>query len=372
MRTQLSSVFTSPTCSVTMGAAVNVGANFIVADDAFPLNGQLPAGWTNSSDSNVSWKVTTDSTNRGSFSLKSGTIGDSQTSAIQFTSTVDTGTIEFSYRVSSEAYSDKFFFYIDGATKIFSSGETEWTKASVPVTAGSHVFKFAYVKDSSILVGSDAAWIDSVVVPTSSTIRRLNVIGAGTGAGTITSSPAGISCGATCAATFSTNSAVTLTATAASGSVFKGWTGGCTGVAATCQVQMDQSKDVTATFWVPGTAGPLDADASGPGTEYDALTDGLLIVRYMFGLSGTTLTSGALGATATRTDPAAITAYLNGIRPMLDIDGDGTIDALTDGLLIVRYLFGLHGSQLISNTVSPNATRSTAAQIEAYIQSLMP
>lgn len=135
---------------------------------------------------------------------------------------------------------------------------------------------------------------------------------------------------------------------------------------------MDAAKDVTVTFWVPGTSGPLDVDASGPNTEYDALTDGLLIVRYMFGLTGQALTANTLGATATRTDPAAIAAYLDGIRTTLDIDGNGSLDALTDGLLIVRYLFGLRGSQLISNTVGPNATRSTAAQVETYIQSLMP
>ena len=363
---------TSQICAITMSAGVNVVANFAQADDIFPPGGQLPAGWTNSADSNVSWKVATDSTYRGGFSLKSGSIADSQASSIQFTSTVIDGTVEFAYRVSSEAFYDILTFYIDDVARLFSSGEVDWTKASIPVSAGTHVFKFAYRKDASGLSGSDAAWIDAVVIPTNTSVRRLNVIGAGTGAGTITSSTGGIICGATCTATFATNSVTTLSATAAAGSVFKGWGGGCSGVAATCQVTMDAAKDVTVTFWVPGTSGPLDVDASGPNTEYDALTDGLLIVRYMFGLTGQALTANTLGATATRTDPAAITAYLDGIRTTLDIDGNGSLDALTDGLLIVRYLFGLRGSQLISNTVGPNATRSTAAQVETYIQSLMP
>src|SRR4051794_41134578 len=53
---------------------------------------------------------------------------------------------------------------------------------------------------------------------------------AGSGTGTVTSSPAGISCGATCAAGFSPNQAVTLTAVAVAGSTFTGWAGGgCTG-----------------------------------------------------------------------------------------------------------------------------------------------
>ena len=55
-----------------------------------------------------------------------------------------------------------------------------------------------------------------------------------------------------------------------------------------------------------------------------------------------------------------------------DIDGNGAVDALTDGLMLLRYLFGLRGDMLIGGAVSPDATRSTAADIEGYIQSYMP
>jgi len=116
----------------------------------------------------------------------------------------------------------------------------------------------------------------------------------------------------------------------------------------------------------------LDVDASLTNTKYDALTDGLLVIRYLFGLTGTSLTTGVLGSTATRTDPAAIKAYLDGIRSVLDIDDNGTANALTDGLLIVRYLFGLRGTSLIAGAVDPLATRKTAQEIEAYIQTLIP
>ena len=51
---------------------------------------------------------------------------------------------------------------------------------------------------------------------------------AGTGSGTMTSSPAGINCTTNCSATFTSGTAVTLTAAPATGSVFVGWTGtGC-------------------------------------------------------------------------------------------------------------------------------------------------
>ena len=122
----------------------------------------------------------------------------------------------------------------------------------------------------------------------------------------------------------------------------------------------------------PAMVPTLDVDASLTATKYDALTDGLITLRYMFGLIGPSLTNGALGATATRTDPLAVKSYLDGIRTSLDIDGNGKTDALTDGLLILRYLFGLRGSSLIAGAFDPLGSRTTAAAIEAYILSLMP
>jgi hypothetical protein len=116
----------------------------------------------------------------------------------------------------------------------------------------------------------------------------------------------------------------------------------------------------------------LDVDASVTAAKYDALTDGLLIIRYLFGLTGAALTDGVVGGAATRIDPAAITAYLDAIRPRLDIDGDGSADAYSDGLLILRYLFGLRGDALITGAVGPLAQRKTAADIEVYLQKLLP
>jgi len=71
--------------------------------------------------------------------------------------------------------------------------------------------------------------------------------GTGTG-GTITSLQTGIDCGATCSAIYDWSSHVTLVATPATGSVFKGWTGACTSTAATCTVTMDQNQNVSADF----------------------------------------------------------------------------------------------------------------------------
>ena len=60
------------------------------------------------------------------------------------------------------------------------------------------------------------------------------------------------------------------------------------------------------------------------------------------------------------------------VRPHLDVDGNGQADALTDGLMVIRYLFGLRGPSLIAEAIDTGATRLTSDGIEICIQSLMP
>jgi len=70
---------------------------------------------------------------------------------------------------------------------------------------------------------------------------------AGTGSGTVTSSPGAINCGVACSDVYGDGTVVTLTATPASGSTFNGWSGSCSGTGS-CVVTMDESRGVTATF----------------------------------------------------------------------------------------------------------------------------
>ena len=196
----------------------------------------------------------------------------------------------------------------------------------------------------------------------------VTVTKAGTANGTVNSDPVGIDCGVTCSQSFPVNTSVTLTATAASGSIFTGWLGACTGSGA-CTVNTSVPKNVSATF-APNTIVPR-ADIDGNNT-YGALTDGLLVLRYLFGLTGTSLTTGAIGNLPTRTTAADIAQYIDNVKPWLDIDGNGQVDALTDGLLLIRYMFGLRGPMLIDGLIGAGATRATAMQIESYLQSLTP
>jgi hypothetical protein len=111
----------------------------------------------------------------------------------------------------------------------------------------------------------------------------------------------------------------------------------------------------------------LDIDDDG---KTDALTDGLLALRYMFGLSDAPLITGVIGQDASRATSLEIESYLNENRSSLDIDGNGDISALTDGLLILRNLFGLEGGTLISDVIGDQSTRSSANAIVDYINSI--
>ncbi|MCH2335604.1 MAG: hypothetical protein MK311_12655 [Pseudomonadales bacterium] len=108
----------------------------------------------------------------------------------------------------------------------------------------------------------------------------------------------------------------------------------------------------------------LDIDSDG---QTGALTDGLLILRHLFGFSGSTLTDGAVALGASRTSPEAVREYLQVNAAELDIDGDSETDALTDGLLILRYLFGFRGDTLVSAALSGSASRSVPSDIESYL-----
>jgi subtilisin-like proprotein convertase family protein len=61
---------------------------------------------------------------------------------------------------------------------------------------------------------------------------------------------------------------------------------------------------------------------------------------------------------------------LTSVPAAYDVDGDGTQMALTDGILILRWLFGFRGSTLITNAVGTECTRCSAADIAAYLDQL--
>ena len=67
-----------------------------------------------------------------------------------------------------------------------------------------------------------------------------------------------------------------------------------------------------------------------------------------------------------------VVSALTRLVPSYDLDGDGALQALTDGLLLLRFLFGLTGAPLVTGAVNlGGCTRCTATEIEAYLQLLV-
>ena len=111
----------------------------------------------------------------------------------------------------------------------------------------------------------------------------------------------------------------------------------------------DGVDDVSDAF--PLNAGEIldtDSDGVGNNADTDDDNDGVLDVVDLYPLSSGTHT-----------------------YKLLDIDANGEIDALSDGLLVMRYLFDFSGDALVNNAVGDGATRTDSTEIEMYLESLM-
>jgi hypothetical protein len=142
------------------------------------------------------------------------------------------------------------------------------------------------------------------------TLRTLSVGGAGDGAGTITSSPAGIACtlgadaSGRCSAPFLDGTTVTLSAAPATGSTFVDWSGDCAGATgSTCTVTVSATlRAVTARFARPQG---LDVTVGGTGEGSVAATVGASTLSCV---RRTGATTGTCSATAPFNTVVTLTA----------------------------------------------------------------
>jgi Divergent InlB B-repeat domain len=178
----------------------------------------------------------------------------------------------------------------------------------------------------------------------------LSVTRAGTGTGTVTSAPTGITCGTDCTETVAPGTAMVLTAAAAAGSTFAGWSGGCTGTG-TCAVTLNANATVTATFNVTPAPAPVASSLS-PSTT-------------VAGSSGFTLTvngSGFAAASVVRWNGAdRTTTYVSATQLKAAIT---STDVATAGALPVAVYTpapggGTSGAQ--SFTITPVSAPAPAA-----------
>ena len=102
----------------------------------------------------------------------------------------------------------------------------------------------------------------------------------------------------------------------------------------------------------------LDVDGDGKVT---ALGDGLMIIRKLFGstFAGDALTNKAISPGATRNTTEIHEFIQQGIDSgLLDVDKDLRTTALGDGLMVIRKLFGatFYGSALTDKAISPDSS----------------
>ena len=115
-------------------------------------------------------------------------------------------------------------------------------------------------------------------------------------------------------------------------------------------------------------SGLLNIDFSDAPDQYSAATDGLILIRYLLGMTGGALTHGASG-TNPRRNSALINDYFAGNRHRFDVDGDGHVLPESDGVMIVRRLMSFSGIALTAN--AKRGTR-TDRQVQDAIDALRP
>lgn len=152
----------------TLGAQATATVWIADGDDSFPRYGMMPVGLVKPAAAASGWQVSSEQTMTGSiYSMRSNTIGDGQTAAVELTGNFLAGNVGFALKTSSEAIFDALVFYVDGVEQGRWSGiQTVWTTVTYPLTAGAHTLTWAYEKDGSGTNGADGAWVDSVVFPT--------------------------------------------------------------------------------------------------------------------------------------------------------------------------------------------------------------
>ncbi len=169
----------------TAGTTENVTFNFSAVSGLLGIDcsantiiNQIIETWESGNDQtfnwqyegNVDWFVSTNSPYAGTYCMESGNINNSQSTTLMLVSDfASAGPVGFMYKTSTEGSYDFLTFKVDNAVINSWSGENAWANYSTNVTAGSHTLRWIYAKDNIVSSGSDAAWVDNIILPPSQT-----------------------------------------------------------------------------------------------------------------------------------------------------------------------------------------------------------
>jgi hypothetical protein len=125
--------------------------------------------WSYSGDAD--WFVTSTEAYEGTYSMQSGAINDNDLSTMYIVvNSAAQFDMSFSFKTSTEDGYDFLSFLIDNVEQGAWSGENDWTEVSYPLTAGSHNLRWRYAKDFTVAAGSDACWVDNIVLPVAANV----------------------------------------------------------------------------------------------------------------------------------------------------------------------------------------------------------
>ena len=128
--------------------------------------------WEHAGDQH--WFITDDEVHSGTYSARSGEIGDDEVSYLYlYADILVDGEISFWFKTSTENRKDLFAFFVDGHRKDWWSGENDWTFVSYDFEAGSHVFQWIYDKNHNGQAGSDCTWIDDITLPRTCMVTKI-------------------------------------------------------------------------------------------------------------------------------------------------------------------------------------------------------
>lgn len=115
-----------------------------------------------STGGNAVWSGTDSVTHDGVDAAQSGLIGHSQSTYVE-TTVIGPGTLAFWWKVSSESGYDYLRLNLDGSSQFSISGEVNWQQRTLTVPAGTHILRWVYGKDGSVVSGQDRGWVDTVL-----------------------------------------------------------------------------------------------------------------------------------------------------------------------------------------------------------------
>jgi hypothetical protein len=121
------------------------------------------------------WTIESAGAYDGSLSAQSGAITHNQSSTLSIKVIYDQAdSLKFWYKVSSETNYDFLIVKINEEEVLRKSGEIDWSKAAIPVKAGTNKIDWIYKKDQSVSQGTDRALIDLIDFAGPGSLRYIN------------------------------------------------------------------------------------------------------------------------------------------------------------------------------------------------------